>query len=112
MVLKQRTIGQTSVRAMASRPQTDLVNVATLVRGRVYFYKDQKFEVGKPTVVSNELANILEELHEEISDADGERFEKPFFYVQRGVPRPQEAQERTKPPARRLPVRLPAHLAR
>lgn len=69
-------------------PKEDLVNTATLLRGRVYFYKDQEFKLGEPSIVTDQIADVLEELHHEVKDKDGEIYEKPFFDVRRGVPRP------------------------
>lgn len=101
----RRTLGATSAGPTAQN-KTDLVTIATLVRGRVYFYKDLKFEYGIPLVVSDEIAGILEQECAEVKDKDGERFEKPFFEVKRGVPRPDKyltEAERNRKPIRRLP---------
>jgi len=105
MVVAARTVATAPAKAVPTS-QVDLVNLATLVRGRVYYHKDVRFDVGKPTVVSDELANILEDLVQEVHDADKEVFEKPLFEVKRGVPRPVPVEERTtRRPAMRLPVR-------
>jgi len=105
MSLAPRTVGRTT--AASPLLQQDLVNTATLVRGRVYYYKDHRFEIGKIVVVDDELATILEDLVEEVSDGDNERFEKPRFQVLRKVPRPTNDQhvDPQKPVVRRLPVR-------
>jgi hypothetical protein len=82
--------------------------MATLVRGRVYYYKDDRFDVNQPKVVSKGIADALEELYDETSDSEGERFEKPFFRIERGIPPPVAVvQNDGRRPVRRLPV-LPA----
>lgn len=109
MVLKPapvRTIGQAAVSTLKQK-QEDLVITATLERGRVYYYKDHRFEVGVSTVVSEDLASILEDLYDQTTDSEGEAFEKPYFHVQRGVPRPVLVKEgsRSGRTIRRLPNR-------
>lgn len=103
------------VAAANSQPAGDLVTTATLIRGRTYVYKDVHFMINE-TVVLNDLelkmpvssfAGDLEELHSEVVDGDGDRFEKPLFDVQRDVPRPAKvrtAEELRKQTVRRLPV--------
>jgi hypothetical protein len=109
-MLKTKPVGQSSAAATHPTSQVDLVTTATLVRGRIYFYRDLKepFEIGVPRVVEDEAtAAALEELHFETTDGDGERFEKPLFLVQRNVPRPSKAQDngQQREQVRRLPVR-------
>lgn len=88
MALAKRALGQAPAGPTSQTPKEDLVNVATLVRGRVYFYKEMKFEYGVPLVVTAEVADILENEVATVNDKDGERFEKPFFHIQRGVQKP------------------------
>jgi len=105
MAVASRTVA-TAPAKPAPTSQGDLVNLATLVRGRVYYHKDVRFELGKPVVVSNELATILEDLVQEVHDADREVYEKPLFLVQRSVPRPVPVDEKVqRRPTTRLPVR-------
>lgn len=106
MVLaKPKTLGQSN-NGPKVQPNIDLVTVVTLVRGRTYFYKDMRFDVDVPIVVTDEIADILEQEVAEINDKEGERFEKPFFEVQRKVPRPPKYVDPNVPkrrPVRRLP---------
>lgn len=109
MALQQRkALGQASA-SVPSQSKPGLVTTATLVRGRVYFFRNEKFELGVTRVVPDELANDLEELHDTIKDTDGDYYEKPFFDVQRAVPAPTEAPDpkQVHRQAVRLPVRRP-----
>lgn len=103
-VLQRRAIATgTSTPAKGS-----LVNTATLVRGRVYIYKNEKFEIGVTRVVSDELADILEDITVETKDTDDETFAKPMFDIRRKVQPPKAPGDEGKAvrQATRLPVRL------
>jgi hypothetical protein len=91
---------------MTATMTTELVNTATLLRGRVYVYKNVSFERGVPVVVTDELAAELEELFDEVRDADQEIIEKPLFSVVYEVPRP--APVNTTPTRRRPPPHVQA----
>lgn len=106
MALAARPLTKTVGAAPAPKASAkELVNTAELVRGRVYWYKNQEFKKGEAVVVDDELANILEELHAEVQDKDGETYEKPFFDVRKGVPRPEPKTSAKKPSVRRLSAR-------
>lgn len=57
--------------------------MATLRRGRVYVYKNERFERNIPRPVSEEMARELEELADIITDEEGEQTEKRVFKVER-----------------------------
>lgn len=111
MTLRPRTVapGQATPKAPALLKQ-ELVNTATLIRGRVYFYKDKRFDANEVVIVDDPLAAILEELHETVTDSDQEAYEKPMFDVRRNVPPPSKEQpvSQFRRPAIRLPVRRTA----
>ena len=103
-----RTVGVAPARA-------DLVDTATLIRGRVYSFRHNGethyFEANVETPLEDKeekaiegLAGKLEELHSEVHDSDGDAFEKPLFLVKRGVARPNVAEYT---PKKRDVVRLP-----
>lgn len=102
---ERRAIASTKPSGLTPKKQ-DLVNTATLTRGRVYVYKGIHFEKNVEIVVSDEIADALTELYATSKDTDGEEFEKPLFDVRRRVTPPSsrtaEAPKRT---ALRLPVR-------
>jgi hypothetical protein len=58
-----------------------LVNTATLVRGRVYFYKNEEYKRDVPKVVDEDTALELEALTEEVYDSDGDVMDKHVFKV-------------------------------
>lgn len=73
------------------------VTVVTLIRGKNYtfhWYDDEKgeskgyftFERAVPQPVPDDLANILEELTEDVEDSDGELITKDVFRVERDAP--------------------------
>ncbi|MET4190692.1 MULTISPECIES: hypothetical protein [unclassified Bradyrhizobium] len=107
-MLKARPVGQTTAAtaATAPAPQGELVTTATLVRGRIYYFKETPFEIGIPKPVSEDVAAALEELHDETTDADGEVFGKPLFHVQRNqvAPTTDASKAQQARPVRRLPV--------
>ena len=58
------------------------MTTARLIRGRVYVYKGKKFERGVDTPVSEELADVLEELAVESKDSrDGDVIHKHRFKI-------------------------------
>ena len=62
---------------------------ATLLRGRVYVFRNMQYERGIPNVVKDEsLAMILEDLYDEVHDSDGEVIEKPIFEIDFEAPFP------------------------
>lgn len=65
---------------MAARKQEKCIT-ATLLRGRVYVFQNVHFMRGVATVVDDGLAAELEALCEEVTDSDGEVFEKMLFEV-------------------------------
>jgi hypothetical protein len=81
----------------ATMTDADLVTTATLLRGRVYVYRSVSFERGVPVVVTDDLAAELEEMFDEVRDADQEIIEKPLFSVLYDVPKP--------PPVLTVPTR-------
>jgi hypothetical protein len=91
--------------ASATTPATksDTVTTATLVRGKTYVWKNIHYKVNNPVVVEDATALELEQLYQEVRDADGELYEKPYFDIQRNVPRPVE--EVSGPTPRRLALR-------
>lgn len=91
---------------MTATMTTELVNTATLLRGRVYVYKNVSFERGIPVVVDDALAAELEEMFDEVRDADQEIIEKPLFSVVYEVARP--APVNTTPTRRRPPAHVRA----
>ena len=105
-VLQRRALG-TSKTTLASGKSS--VITATLVRGRVYIYKNEKFELNEERVVSKELADILEDIVVETKDTDGENFAKPMFHIKRNVSAPEK---RDNPDAPRAVTRLPVRLYR
>lgn len=56
---------------------------ATLLRGRVHYYKGIRFEVGVPKAVSFDLAQELEDQTDDVTDPDGEVIYKKKFRVTR-----------------------------
>lgn len=54
---------------------------ATLIRGKFYSYKGNKFHENKPQEVPKELALELEELVDEVVDRENEIIEKPRFKI-------------------------------
>jgi hypothetical protein len=98
---KPKVIGQSP----AAKPDETLVNTATLIRGRVYVFKNQRFDVGVPVIVDDKLASILEEKVNITEDTDGEEFEKSVFVVRRGVPPPPPPVDPNAKVRRRLPTR-------
>ena len=61
--------------------KVETVITATLVRGLCYVYKKQFYRTGQPKVVDEALADELEELADDVHDADGEIIEKPLFDI-------------------------------
>ena len=58
------------------------INTATLVRGRVYIYKNMEYLRGQETPVDEDTAKELEVLSEVTTDSDGEEFDKAYFDVE------------------------------
>jgi hypothetical protein len=56
---------------------------ATLIRGRFYAYGNVHFYRNEPLTVSEDLADELEELADEVKDNEGESFSKPRFKIDR-----------------------------
>lgn len=86
----------------------DKVHTATLLTGRIYIYKNQQFFAGVETVVTADVADVLEDLYNVTRDGDNEEYEKPLFRVQRNVPPPPPPVMENGEPKRqrtRLPVR-------
>lgn len=103
LAARARTVGSAPA---PTAPAKELVNTVELLRGRVYWYKDKEFKKGDIEVVTDELAAILEVLHQEVTDKEGELYEKPFFEVKRKVPRPDPKPVLAKrKQIRRLPAR-------
>lgn len=85
---------------------TKRVTTATLIRGQVYTlrhpdYKASdpidplRFEYNVPVVVNDErIAQILENIYDEVVDGEGETYEKPRFKVERGVAPPEPVDAR------------------
>lgn len=79
---------------------TKRVNTATLIRGQLYTLrhpdhtpqnpKDSlRFEYGKPEPIDeSRILIMLENMHEETRDGEGEIFEKPIFRIDRNVHAP------------------------
>jgi len=89
---------------MAARKGKAVATVitATLIRGRVYYYKNIEFRRGKATVVTDPvLAAELESLVEDVEDTDSEVFEKPFFSVDFYAQPPGQEEEEEVPRVRR-----------
>jgi len=107
MPVAQRTVAAAPAKATTPTPQPkkELVCIATLVRGRVYFYKETRFDVGVPVVVDRATAKVLEDFVAETRDGDGDAFEKPLFNVEYDVPPPAPADEEA--PAKKRSMRLP-----
>lgn len=85
----------------ASPARRGLVTTATLVRGRVYFYKGVPFDRGVEVGIVQELLdqhNVdssveqflyeLEDLYETVTDSDKEKWEKSIFELREGRPMP------------------------
>lgn len=80
--------------------ETQQKNVTVrLVRGRVYYYKNERFEKGKDVKVTSDLADELESLAITRFDRDGEKFDKPRFRIVR--PEEAEDDEEDEPTPRR-----------
>lgn len=85
------------------------VDTATLIRGDQYAIRHPdntaanpkeslRFQLGVPTIIEEKkILEILENLHDEIEDGDGEIYEKPRFHIQRGVTPPEDENARSKP---------------
>jgi hypothetical protein len=59
---------------------------ATLLRGGVYYFGDQRFERDKPVKVTGEVADQLEELFEEVRvGRDDEKVKRPLFEIVRNA---------------------------
>jgi hypothetical protein len=102
MLKPARTVGAA---ATQPAPVAKGVTTATLIRGRVYFWKNLQFNYGLPVKVDEETGIALEEIHEEVPDGEGEVFEKAFFHVKRNQPEPSKAPlDGSKKPMRRLPI--------
>jgi hypothetical protein len=54
---------------------------ATLIRGRTYIFKDKQFYANEPVTVSEEFGKELEDLVDEVRDAEGEVRNKARFKV-------------------------------
>jgi hypothetical protein len=67
--------------ATMTTPTDQLINTATLLRGRVYVYKGVTFERGVPVTVPDDLGAELEDMFDEVRDSDNEIIEKPLFSV-------------------------------
>ena len=75
-----------------------MVTTATLIRGQLYTMrhpdstpqapKDSlRFVAGKPVVIEDKkIVDILENLYDEVTDGEGEVYEKPRFRIDRNVP--------------------------
>lgn len=99
---------------------TKKVNTATLIRGSLYTLRHPKstpqepkdalrFEYGKPVVIDDtDILRKLENMYDEITDGDGEVYEKPRFRVDRGVPMPTDDDEQPSYGTRARPKRLSA----
>jgi hypothetical protein len=86
---------------------TKRVNTATLIRGEVYTLRHPKntpanpkealrFKRDEPVIIEDtDVLNLLEDLHEETQDGDGEIFEKPTFHIERGVAGPAPTKRKT-----------------
>lgn len=73
------------------------VNTATLIRSQIYTLRHPdntpqnpieslRFERNVPRIIDDpKILKILEELYDEVSDGDGELYDKPLFRVDRGV---------------------------
>lgn len=91
--------------AAKAAPVQSGVTTATLIRGRVYYYKNEQFLYGQPVEVDTATAEILKELHEAINDTEGETFEKAYFHVKTNQPKPSKlVEDGSRPPVRRLPI--------
>lgn len=85
------------------------VNTATLIRGELYTFrhpdstpekpKDSiRFTYGEPVVIEEKhILEMLEDMHDETTDGDGEIFEKPTFRVDRGVADPRDDAKKRGP---------------
>jgi len=81
---------------------TRKVTTATLIRGQVYTFRHPdyspqnpkeplRFKRGEPKIIEDaKIVTLLENLHEEIPDSDGELTEKPVFRINRNVDAPDE----------------------
>lgn len=101
------------------------VNTATLIRGEVYTLRHPdntaqspkeslRFEYGVPVVIDdNRILTILENLIDEVTDGEGEIYEKPRFRVERGVsvPEPDNFKKPTRLAADRTTKRRPRRRA-
>jgi len=86
----------------AEQIEGELVTVATLVRGKVYFYKNERFDRGVARPVTEDLGLILETIVDERIDMDNEVYEKPLFKVEYGVPKSELETEEPAPVRRQL----------
>lgn len=78
------------------------VNTATLIRGEVYTMRHPdhtpqkpleslRFRYGEPVIVEDpKILSILENLYDEMTDGEGEVYEKPRFRVERNVNAPEQ----------------------
>lgn len=76
-----------------ARQLGNLVNLAVLLRGRTYVFKNVHYLRGIPTVVDEETANELEQLITQVRDHDNESYDKSIFDIFRGVPMPEKDEE-------------------
>lgn len=111
-------------------PAQGLVTTATLLRGRVYIFENQEFLKDVTREVALELGQKLEDLFEQVTDSEGEEYEKPTFEVlydqeplETVAPEPRSNSRRaqlqtsanrsmapapvTRLPGKTLPIRLP-----
>lgn len=95
MAIPKRSVSRVSRPAAAKR--SDLVNTATLIRGRMYSWRHKtlatmepiQFKSRIPVVIEDDkILALLEDEIEEVGDGEGEFYEKPRFSIKRGVPRP------------------------
>jgi hypothetical protein len=96
------------------------VNTATLIRGSLYTFRHPKstpqdpkdslrFEYGRPVVIEDQdVLRRLENMYDEITDGDGEVYEKPRFRVDRGVSMPDDEDDGPGTGTRARPTRLSA----
>lgn len=81
---------------------TKRVTTATLIRGQTYTLRHPdntasnpvdplRFHYNVPVVIHDKrIADMLENLYDEVTDGEGETYEKPRFHVERNVPPPEQ----------------------